>query len=100
MVALTESYNLPLKLKDLGIFTISYTIRNKKEYYEMSLILGRPFLTTRKTIIDLNEEHITLNVFKVMKHPNDIGRCFRINLLDDLLKQSFRKDIPLAPLRE
>ncbi|PIN08964.1 hypothetical protein CDL12_18457 [Handroanthus impetiginosus] len=106
---------LLLKLKDPGSFTIPYTIGthfsgrgviedilvkvNKFIFpadftvlymevdSEIPIILGRPFLATGRTLINVQkgeltmrvqDQQITFNVFKAMKFPNESDECFSI----------------------
>ena len=61
---------------------------------DLPLILGRPFMRTAKTMINvhegtlmmsMNEETIKFNVFDAFKFPNDEGACFSIDIIDELV---------------
>ena len=50
---------------------------------KVPLILGRPFLNTARTIVDVaagqitlrvNDEHVTFDVQRSMRHPRESGR--------------------------
>ena len=54
---------------------------------EIPLILGRPFLVTGRTLIDVQqgklvlrveEDEVTFDVFKPMKFPSETHSCFQI----------------------
>ncbi|KAL2462370.1 RNA-directed DNA polymerase [Abeliophyllum distichum] len=58
---------------------------------DVPLILGRPFLATSQIVIDVkkeelmlkvNDEHITLNVFKAITFPSSPDSCFEIDAID------------------
>ncbi|KAG8649385.1 hypothetical protein MANES_08G082266v8, partial [Manihot esculenta] len=59
---------------------------------EIPMILGRPFLTTGKALIDVHQEKLTLrvgqeevafNVLQSSKYPNTIDVYFRIDTVDE-----------------
>ncbi|XP_052113796.1 uncharacterized protein LOC127744942 [Arachis duranensis] len=61
-----------------------------------SVILGRPFLATARTIIDVekgemifrvHDEQMTINVFKAMQHPVEKENCMRIDVVDSLVEE-------------
>jgi len=56
---------------------------------EVPIILGRPFLVTGNTLIDIqqvkltlrvSDDEVTFNFFEAMKHPMDNKACFWINM--------------------
>ena len=56
---------------------------------EVPIILGRPFLATRRAWIDVHkgelrlrvqEEEVTFRVFNAIKHPHDNDSCFRVDV--------------------
>ncbi|XP_012853124.1 PREDICTED: uncharacterized protein LOC105972694 [Erythranthe guttata] len=64
-----------------------------EEHKEIPLILGRNFLRTGRTIIDmyngvlsmsLGDETIKLDVFHTMKHPREVDECLAFDVLDQL----------------
>ncbi|XP_024027316.1 uncharacterized protein LOC112093341 [Morus notabilis] len=130
MVALTEEYNailknkLPPKLKDPCSFTIPCSIGDQyvgKALYdlgasinlmpmsifrklgidrEVPIILGRPFLATGSTLIDVqkgeltmrvHDQQVTFNVFKAMRFADEVEECSAINVLDSLVAAEFEK---------
>ncbi|XP_047270400.1 uncharacterized protein LOC124899536 [Capsicum annuum] len=92
------------KKKDPGAFTISCTIgeftfakalcylgENCAMDIEIPIILGRPFLATRKALVDmdfgeikfrLNNEEVSFNVCKSMKQPMDLQVISVIDIID------------------
>ncbi|XP_022874252.1 uncharacterized protein LOC111393083 [Olea europaea var. sylvestris] len=113
---------LPPKLKDPVSFTVPYTIGNchfdkalcdlstidflildVEEDKDVPLILGRPFLATRRAIVNvqkgqlilrLGEEQISFNVFKAMKFPTESDGCFQIDVIDRIIQDTFRPHHP------
>ena len=62
------------------------------------LLLGRPFMKTAKTIIDVDKgtltmefdgETIRFNIFETMRYPSDVHSCFSIDVMDTLAQQVF-----------
>ncbi|RVW68547.1 hypothetical protein CK203_063695 [Vitis vinifera] len=111
-VMFTEEYNailqrkLPLKLKDPGSFTIPCTI-DMEEDRDVPLILGRPFLATGRTLIDVHQgklilrvqdEQVTFNVFEAMNFPSDVDALFAISVLDRVVAATFHETFPTSPL--
>ncbi|XP_061345037.1 uncharacterized protein LOC133290905 [Gastrolobium bilobum] len=79
---------------DKFIFPADFVVLDMDERGEMPLLLGRPFLATTRALIDvengkvelrMDDEKVTIDVFKVMKHAGDNGDCFRVDILDALL---------------
>ncbi|RDX93984.1 hypothetical protein CR513_23689, partial [Mucuna pruriens] len=63
---------------------------------ESTLILGRPFLMTARTKIDVHigtlsmefgDTLVQFNIFEAMKHPTEDHYLFGINLLDDIVEE-------------
>ena len=57
----------------------------------MPIILGRPFLTTEKTLIDVqkgeltirvNDQQVTFNVLEAMRNSDEIEYCNFLSVLD------------------
>lgn len=69
---------------DKFIFPADFIVLDFEEDKEVSIIFGRPFLATRRTLIDVQKgelrmrvqnDHVTFNVLKVMKFPNPTEEC-------------------------
>ncbi|KAK8976447.1 hypothetical protein V6N11_013861 [Hibiscus sabdariffa] len=65
---------------DKFIFSVDFIVLDCEADEHAPIILGRPFLATRRTLIDcergeltmwVNEQQITLNVFKALKNADD-----------------------------
>ncbi|RDY03016.1 hypothetical protein CR513_13451, partial [Mucuna pruriens] len=66
-----------------------------------TLILGRPFLMTAKTKIDVHvgtlsmefgDTLVQFNIFEAMKHPMEDTSLFGIDLIDELVKEYMQAD--------
>ena len=66
-------------------FPVDFIVLDMDEDKEVSLTLGRSFLTTGKTLIDVQQEKLTLNVqddeeifnvFEAIKYPTNNDECF------------------------
>ncbi|KAL5555432.1 hypothetical protein UlMin_037668 [Ulmus minor] len=75
---------------------------------EVPLILGRPFLATGRTLIDVHQgklilrvqdEQVTFNVFEAMKFPSNIDSCFAISVLNRVVAETFHENFPISPLK-
>ncbi|XP_022899548.1 uncharacterized protein LOC111412914 [Olea europaea var. sylvestris] len=69
-----------------------------EEDKDVPLILGRPFLATRRALIDvqrgqlilrLGEEQISFNVFKAMKLPAESDSCYQVDIIDKAVQETF-----------
>ena len=73
---------------DKFIFLADFIVLDMDEDNKIPLILGRPFLTTGRTLIDVQqgklvlragEDEVTFDVFKPMKFPSETHSCFQIS---------------------
>ena len=73
---------------DKFIFSADFIVLDMDEVEEIPLISGRPFLATRRTLIDVQqgklvlrvrEDEVTFDVFKPMKFPSETHSCFQIS---------------------
>lgn len=71
---------------DKFIFSANFFVLDMEEDKDVLLIMGRPFLATKQTLIDVatrelimkvNDEQMVFNIFKVMKYPQSIDGCFK-----------------------
>jgi len=77
---------------DKFLFPVDFVVMDIKDL-DVPLILGRPFMKTAKVIIDVDkgklkvcveDEEVSFNVFKAMKHPNEKKKdCFRLDVIDE-----------------
>ncbi|CAN6681923.1 unnamed protein product [Malus baccata var. baccata] len=68
----------------------------------LPLILGRPFLRTARTKIDvydgtltmeIDEEIVKFRIFDAMKYPNDFESCFSIDAFDYVVQDCFNESV-------
>lgn len=69
---------------DKFTFSVDFIVLNFEANKEVSIILGRPFLVTGKTFINVqkgeltirvNDQQVTFNVSEAMKNPNKVEYC-------------------------
>ncbi|GAB2286267.1 hypothetical protein Dimus_039754 [Dionaea muscipula] len=87
---------------DKFIFPSDFIILKTKDDHDMSLILGRPFLATCHTLIDVQKgdiilrvgkERVTFNVYDAIKHPDDATSCLFLDVLDIRVKAFLQKNL-------
>ncbi|XP_040375186.1 uncharacterized protein LOC121052996 [Rosa chinensis] len=70
--------------------------------YDLPLILGRLFMRTARTKIDVYEGTLTMefdgdiicfNIFEAMRYPNDVHTCFSIDAFDYLVQDTFNASV-------
>ncbi|XP_073033763.1 uncharacterized protein [Primulina eburnea] len=92
---------------DKFIFPVDFVVLDMEDDREIPLILGRPFLATRKALIDvhkgelvlrLNDESVVFNVFQSIKYPHDTSDCFRVDATDEFVECGLQKLIGEDPL--
>jgi hypothetical protein len=80
------------------IFSVDFIIQNVKEDREISILIGMPFLTTRRALIDIlkgelglrmNKKEVTFNVLNTIKYPSIGESCFIIQTIDTLVINGF-----------
>ncbi|XP_070049737.1 uncharacterized protein [Nicotiana tomentosiformis] len=78
------------------VFPADFVILDCRVDEEIPIILGRPFLATRRSLIDcetrelkmrLNDEEITFNVQKSMRRPSEFANCSLIEAVDVILEE-------------
>ncbi|XP_049352117.1 uncharacterized protein LOC125816514 [Solanum verrucosum] len=74
------------------IFSADFVILDCEIDVEIPIILGRPFLATRRALVDVesgelkfrvNEAEVTFNFCKSMKHPSDIHVVSTVDVIDE-----------------
>ncbi|KAL5541132.1 hypothetical protein UlMin_044349 [Ulmus minor] len=92
---------------DKFIFPADFIVLDMEEDREVPLILGRPFLATGRTLIDVHQgklilrvqdEQVTFNVFEAMKFPSNVNSCFEISILDRVVAENFHESFPSSSL--
>ncbi|XP_024962718.1 uncharacterized protein LOC112502930 [Cynara cardunculus var. scolymus] len=78
---------------DKFIFPVDFIILDFEVDKEISIILGRPFLATGRTLIDfekgeltmrLQDHKVTFNVFDSLKYPDYLEKCSRISEIEEM----------------
>ncbi|XP_070026353.1 uncharacterized protein [Nicotiana sylvestris] len=78
------------------VFPVDFVILDCKVDKEIPIILGRPFLATRRALIDcetgelkmrLNDEEITFNVQKSMRRPSEFANYYLIDVVDVIVEE-------------
>ena len=79
---------------DKFIFPIDFIILDMEEYKEIPIILGRPFLAIDRALIDVQkrelklrvqDDEVTFNVFKAMRHPTESDACFLVETVEAIV---------------
>ncbi|XP_070002239.1 uncharacterized protein [Nicotiana sylvestris] len=77
------------------VFLANFVILDCKVDEEIPIILGRPFLATRRALIDyetgelkmrLNDEEIIFNMQKSMRRPSEFANCSFIDVVDVIVE--------------
>ncbi|XP_062102847.1 uncharacterized protein LOC133813268 [Humulus lupulus] len=67
---------------------------------DVPIILGRPFLVTGRTLIDvqkgeltmrMNDQQVAFNVFNAMRFPDDIDECSSLSVIDAIVAEKLQK---------
>ena len=89
---------------DKFIFLAYFIILDMKEDKEVPIILGRPFLATRRALIDVQkrelklrvqEKEVTFRVFNAIKHLHDNDNCFRVYVIKAIVSIQLGHSEPL-----
>ncbi|XP_028776124.1 uncharacterized protein LOC114732914 [Neltuma alba] len=92
---------------DKFIFPANFIILDFEADKEMPLLLGRPFLATTRTLIDVkkgkltlrvNDEHVTFNMHHLIKAPSHHEQCSCIDIIDQIVQEDFNKSMFEDPL--
>ncbi|XP_062075995.1 uncharacterized protein LOC133780137 [Humulus lupulus] len=92
---------------DKFILPADFIILDYEADREVPIILGRPFLATGRTLIDVqngeltmrvNDQQVTFSVFQAMKFPDNIEECSRLSVIETLVAKTFNKEICKADL--
>lgn len=88
---------------DKFIFPADFVVLDMEEDQEVLLILGRPFLATGRTLIDVKKDELTLrvnkeevmfNIYQEMKFPEETSTFFRVEIIEQCVEEAFQKDAP------
>ncbi|CAN6711153.1 unnamed protein product [Malus baccata var. baccata] len=84
-----------------------FVILDLDEDMQTPIILGRPFMATARTLIDVEAGTLTLKVqdqsvvfslFEATKRPGDVHDCMRVDVLDSLLHAEIMPRLTSDPL--
>ncbi|CAN6711793.1 unnamed protein product [Malus baccata var. baccata] len=84
-----------------------FVILDMDEDMQTPIILGRPFMATARTLIDVEAGTLTLRVqdqsvvfslFEATKRPGDVHDCMRVDVLDNLLHAEITPRLTSDPL--
>ncbi|XP_063947575.1 uncharacterized protein LOC135152049 [Daucus carota subsp. sativus] len=85
---------------DKLIFPTDFVILDFEEDKKIPIILGRPFLATGQTLIDVQkgeltmrvqDQRVTFKVFNAMKFPTDEEECFKVEPLEAVEKSKMEE---------
>jgi len=91
------------------VFPADFVILDMAEDEDMPLILGRPFLATGRALIDVemgqlmlrfHNEQVVFNIFEAMKHRAENPKCYRIDVVDEIVKDNSREPQPTQPMEK
>ena len=97
-----------VKVNEL-VFPADFVILDMAEDEEMSLILGRHFLATGRALINVemgelmlrfHNEQVMFNIFEAMKHRDENPKCYRIDVVDEIVEDNSREPQPTQPLEK
>ncbi|CAN6583131.1 unnamed protein product [Malus baccata var. baccata] len=75
-----------------------FVVLDMDEDLQTPIILGRPFLATARTLIDVEagtltlrvqDQYVVFNLFEAAKRPAEQQDCMRIDVLDSMVQDSF-----------
>ncbi|XP_062080655.1 uncharacterized protein LOC133785439 [Humulus lupulus] len=81
------------------IFLADFIVLDYEGNRHVPIIMGRPFLVTGRTLIDVQkgeltmrvqDEKVTFNVLKAMKFPNEVEECSMVSVVDYLASKEFK----------
>ena len=89
---------------DKFIFPENFIVLDMEEDKEIPIILGRPFLTTGRAMIDVQrgelklrvqDDEVKFNVFEAMRHPAGSDTCFMIETVEAIVSSQSGPTDPL-----
>ncbi|XP_024043233.1 uncharacterized protein LOC112099933 [Citrus clementina] len=85
---------------DKFIFLVDFIAPDFEADKEVPIILGRPFLATGKTLIDVqkgeltmrvNDQQVTFNVLEAMRNPDEVEDCNFLSVVDFVVADRMNK---------
>jgi len=95
-----------VKVNEL-VFPANFVILDMAKDEDMPLILGRPFLATGRALIDVemgqlmlrfHNEQVVFNIFEAMKHRAENPKCYRIDVVEEIVEDNSREPQPTQPM--
>ena len=92
---------------DKLIFPVDFVVLDMEEDREVPLILRRPFLATRRALIDVQEgklelrvqdERVTFIVFDATKFPSEADSYLKVDVIEEVMTASFGTITTATPL--
>ncbi|XP_058747230.1 uncharacterized protein LOC131620247 [Vicia villosa] len=92
---------------DKFVFPVDFVILEMPEDEEIPLILGRPFLETGRSMIDIEngtmtlkvyDEELKINVRSTMKHKEDVGTNHSVEVINQIVADNIQSSFPESPL--
>ena len=89
---------------DKFIFLADFIVLDMEEDKEIPIILGRPFLATSRTMIDVQkgelklrvqDDEVTFNVFKSLRHPSESDAFFLVETVEAIVSSQSGPTDPL-----
>ena len=89
---------------DKFLFPAYFIVLDMEEDKEMPIILGKPFLTTGRAIIDVQrgelklrvqDDEVKFNVFEAVRHPAESDTCFMIETVEAIVSSQSGPTDPL-----
>ena len=86
--------DIPIKVGDIYI-PADFVVMDMEEDYQVPLLLGRPFLATAGTMIDVKhgklafnvgKEKVEFEIGKIMKNPSILDTCYMFDTVDHCVK--------------
>lgn len=97
-----------VRVDDL-VFLADFVILYMPKDAKTPLLLGRPFLDTRRALIDveggelilrINKEHVIFNLFESMEHTHEDLKCYQIDLIDELIGNISKGEVPSSAIEK
>lgn len=89
------------------VFPTDFVILDMTEDEDMPLLLGRPFLATGRSLIDVEmgelmlrfqDEQVVFNIFEALKHRIENPQCYRVDVVDEIVEDNSREPQPTQPM--
>ncbi|KAL6282531.1 hypothetical protein ACE6H2_013460 [Prunus campanulata] len=89
--------DLIIKVDDVYL-PADFVVLDMDEDLQTPIILGRPFMATARTLIDVEagtltlrvqDQYVVFNLFEAEKRPNEQQECLRIDVVDSMIQDSF-----------